>query len=96
MVVGSLSENTLRYNELRKKIDGVSQRMLTLTLKELERDGIVVRKIYPTIPPKVEYSLTELGRTLIDPLQELAAWTNNHIDEIETAQVHYDSSGQIR
>src|SRR5689334_17507192 len=64
MVVGALSQGPLRYNELNRTIDGISQRMLTLTLKGLEQDGLVTRTLYPTIPPRVEYALTDMGRTL--------------------------------
>ena len=78
MVVGVLEEGPLRYNEIRRAVDGISQRMLTLTLKELERDGLVTRTMYPTIPPRVDYELTQLGRNLMTPLRSLYDWAVKH------------------
>lgn len=78
MVVGALSEGTQRYTELHRGIEGISQRMLTLTLKGLEEDGLVSRKVHPTIPPRVEYALTPMGRTLTKPLFALYEWTMEH------------------
>jgi DNA-binding HxlR family transcriptional regulator len=74
MVVGALSQGPIRYNEVRRRVEGISQRMLTLTLKGLEQDGLVTRTMYPTIPPRVDYELTELGRKLIVPLRGLYEW----------------------
>jgi DNA-binding HxlR family transcriptional regulator len=78
LVVGVLERGPLRYNEIRRAIDGISQRMLTLTLKQLERDGVVTRTMYPTIPPRVDYELTQLGRNLLVPLQALYDWAVRH------------------
>ena len=78
LVVGTLQERPLRYNEIRRAVDGISQRMLTLTLKGLERDGIVTRTMYPTIPPRVDYELTELGKRLMVPLRSLYDWAVKH------------------
>jgi DNA-binding HxlR family transcriptional regulator len=78
LVVGALEQGPLRYNEIRRAIDGISQRMLTLTLKGLERDGLVNRTMYPTIPPRVDYELTELGRKLLVPLRSLYDWAVKH------------------
>jgi DNA-binding HxlR family transcriptional regulator len=79
MVVGMLGRNgTLRFNELKRMINGVSQRMLTLTLRNLERDGLVTRTIYPEVPPRVEYGLTEMGRTLDGPIGKLWDWSAEH------------------
>jgi len=78
LVVGALDQGPLRYNEIRRTIDGISQRMLTLTLKGLERDGLVTRTMYPTIPPRVDYELTELGRKLMVPLRSLYEWAVKH------------------
>ena len=78
LVVGALEQGPLRYNEIRRVVDGISQRMLTLTLKGLERDGLVNRTMYPTIPPRVDYELTELGRKLMVPLQSLHDWAVKH------------------
>src|ERR1700679_3162386 len=72
MVVGALSKGPIRYNEIRRRVEGISQRMLTLTLKALEQDGLVTRTMYPTIPPRVDYELTELGGKLIVPLKALS------------------------
>lgn len=78
LVVGVLEQGPLRYNEIRRVVDGISQRMLTLTLKGLERDGLVNRTMYPTIPPRVDYELTELGRKLMVPLRSLYDWAVKH------------------
>jgi DNA-binding HxlR family transcriptional regulator len=78
MVVGALSQGPIRYNEVRRRVEGISQRMLTLTLKGLEQDGLVTRTMYPTIPPRVDYELTELGRKLIVPLRALAKWAREN------------------
>lgn len=78
LAVGVLEQGPLRYNEIHRAIDGISQRMLTLTLKGLERDGLVNRTMYPTIPPRVDYELTELGRKLMVPLRSLYAWAVKH------------------
>src|SRR4030088_661976 len=74
MVVGALSKGPIRYNEIGRRVEGISQRMLTLTLRGLEQDGLVTRTMYPTIPPRVDYELTELGRKLIVPLRALSKW----------------------
>ena len=74
MVVGALSQGPVRYNEVHRRVEGISQRMLTLTLKGLEQDGLATRTMYPTIPPRVDYELTELGRKLIVPLKALHDW----------------------
>jgi DNA-binding HxlR family transcriptional regulator len=74
LVVGALHDGPIRYNQIRRAVDGISQRMLTLTLKGLEQDGLVTRTMYPTIPPRVDYELTELGRKLIVPLRVLYDW----------------------
>lgn len=92
MVVGMLGRNgTLRFNELKRLINGVSQRMLTLTLRNLERDGLVTRTIYPEVPPRVEYSLTELGKTLQGPIAGLWDWSATHHAAIIDARAIYDS-----
>ena len=90
MVVGNLSEGTRRFNELMRLIPGVSHRMLTLTLRGLERDGLVRRTAYPTIPPRVEYALTPLGAALTGPLSILAEWARLNRAEIERAREFYD------
>ena len=78
MVVGALHQGPMRYNQIRRAVEGISQRMLTLTLKGLEEDGLVNRTMYPTIPPRVDYELTDLGRKLLMPLQALYEWAVEH------------------
>jgi DNA-binding HxlR family transcriptional regulator len=90
LVIMMLSERPLRFNELRRIIDGISQRMLTLTLRGLERDGIVMRHLTPIIPPRVDYQLTDLGRSLCEPVIALGAWARQHGAEIERAQMLFD------
>ena len=91
MVVGVLSGGPQRFNTILHTIDGVSHRMLTLTLRRLERDGLVTRTVYPTIPPKVEYELTDLGRSLIEPLKALSTWGREHRAAVEDAQARFDA-----
>lgn len=79
-----------RFSELRRTIEGISQRMLTLTLKALERDGLVTRTVYPTIPPRVDYELTKLGRSLLTPITELGDWASQNRQRIQTAREKYD------
>ena len=85
-----LSQGSKRYNELKRMIEGISQTMLTSTLRKLERNGLVHREIYPVIPPKVEYSLTPLGETLIPIFEQIYQWTGEYMVEIEQAQEEYD------
>jgi len=94
MVVGVLSGGPQRFNTILRTIGGVSHRMLTLTLRGLERDGLVTRTIYPTIPPKVEYELTELGSSLIAPLRVLASWGVKNRPAIEEARARFDARGE--
>jgi DNA-binding HxlR family transcriptional regulator len=91
MVVGVLSHGPRRYSEIAKRIGGISQRMLTLTLKGLERDGLVTRTMYPTIPPRVDYELTERGHTLIAPLSALRTWSAQNQQAIDASRREYDS-----
>jgi DNA-binding HxlR family transcriptional regulator len=84
----------MRFNEIRHEVEEISQRMLTLTLRQLERDGIINRKIYPTVPPKVEYWLTPLGQTLLDTMQSLVDWTITHREEIVSARDAYDARNE--
>ena len=94
MAVGALSKGPVRFNAMMRAIGGVSHRMLTLTLRGLERDGLVTRTAYPTIPPKVEYELTELGRSLIEPLTTLATWAQRHQPAIEAARARFDGNAE--
>ena len=91
MVVGTLSNGAMRFNAIMRAIGGVSHRMLTLTLRGLERDGLVKRTAYATIPPKVEYELTDLGSSLIVPLQALATWAQRHRPAMEAARARFDA-----
>jgi DNA-binding HxlR family transcriptional regulator len=94
MVIGALSEGPMRFNALLRLIGGVSQRMLTLTLRGLERDGMVARTVLPTTPPGVDYELTDLGHTLIQPLRELSSWAQKHRPAVDTARVAFDTRKQ--
>ena len=82
---------TLRFNVLRKEVDGISQRMLTVTLRGLERDGLVTRVVYPEVPPRVEYSLTRLGKTLRELVRGLVKWSEAHLKEVDRARAAYDA-----
>src|ERR1700738_2944803 len=94
LVVGALSKGPIRYNEIRRRVEGISQRMLTLTLKGLEQDGLVTRTMYPTIPPRVDYELTELGRKLIVPLKALSKWARENRPAMEAAREAFQRRGQ--
>jgi DNA-binding HxlR family transcriptional regulator len=91
LIVGLLADGPKRFSELRRTIEGISQRMLTLTLRGLERDGLVIRTVYPTVPPRVEYQLTELGRTLRKPIQSLAKWAQENRERIQQSRNRYDA-----
>lgn len=86
LVILSLSRNTRRYGELHREIGGVSQKMLTQTLRNLEKSGLIHRQVYPVVPPMVEYSLTPLGETLVKPLKNLCNWASEHLQEVELAR----------
>jgi DNA-binding HxlR family transcriptional regulator len=90
-VIMMLGEKPRRFNELKRMIGGISQRMLTLTLRGLERDGLITRTVFPTIPPRVDYELTDLGRGLCQPVAALGAWAHAHQSEIETAREKFDT-----
>ncbi|MFU0506719.1 winged helix-turn-helix transcriptional regulator [Pseudaminobacter sp. NGMCC 1.201702] len=92
LVVGMLSDGPMRFNELRKAIGGISQKMLTTTLRGLERDGFVTRTLYPTIPPRVDYELTELGHQLQEPVNALADWARKNTLRINQARARYDAA----
>ncbi|PTV58468.1 winged helix-turn-helix transcriptional regulator [Acinetobacter seifertii] len=89
-IIASLAKGAMRFNELRRGIDGISQRMLTLTLRGLERDGLVSRTMYPTIPPRVDYELTEMGQTLLVPVMALVSWADNNQLAIKEAHQRFD------
>lgn len=90
LIVMNLSNGPRRFNELKRQIDSISQRMLTLSLRGLERDGLVSRTVTPSIPPRVDYELTELGISLREPVQQLGTWAVAHIDCIRAAQARFD------
>ena len=92
LVVQTLGDGSRRFNELRREIPSVSQRMLTLTLRNLERDGLVSRAVTPSIPPRVDYELTELGRSLQKPICGLATWAMDNVDTIHAAQARFDAA----
>jgi DNA-binding HxlR family transcriptional regulator len=80
---------TLRFSQLQRQVPGITQKMLTQTLRQLERDGIVSREVYPVIPPRVDYALTDLGRSLSGVIAELRTWAYSHMDDIESAREEY-------
>lgn len=92
LVLGLLADGPVRFNSLRRSIEGVSQKMLSQTLKNLERDGLVSRTAYPTVPVTVEYAVTPLGRTLAETLDQLRVWAETHIRAVEDAQRRYDAA----
>jgi DNA-binding HxlR family transcriptional regulator len=93
LIVGALDTRPMRFTEIANAVDGISQKMLTQTLRSLERDGFVTRTAYPVVPPHVEYELTELGRSLQDPLRALERWAIENMDTVVSRQGDYDASG---
>ncbi len=89
-VIFLLSDGPRRFTNLRQSIDGISQRMLTVTLRNLERDGLISRTVYPVVPPRVDYALTGLGSTLLDVIGALVAWADKHTGDIDRARATYD------
>jgi DNA-binding HxlR family transcriptional regulator len=96
LVIMMLIDGPMRFNALKRKIGGISQRMLTLTLRGLERDGLVTRTIFPTIPPRVDYELTDLGRGLARPVQALGRWAFEHLPAIEGARTSFDVRNETK
>lgn len=92
LVIMLLSERPWRFNELKRAIEGMSQRMLTLTLRGLERDGLVTRTVYPTVPPSVEYALTPLGQSLRGPIVALGTWAQANNEQIDASRRRYDAA----
>jgi len=92
-IIATLKDGPVRFNELRRQIDGISQRMLTINLRGLERDGLVKRTLFPTIPPRVDYELTEVGRTLLGPVMALVIWADSNRQKIQAARLQYDGCG---
>ncbi|EWM18783.1 helix-turn-helix domain-containing protein [Kutzneria sp. 744] len=91
MVVAALGDDTLRFTELRAAVAGISNKVLTVTLRHLERDGLVARHVHDEVPPRVDYELTELGRTLRAPLEELGRWADEHMERVLAARESYDA-----
>ena len=91
LVIALLDRGPRRFTELRREIDGISQRMLTLTLRQLERDGLVKRTVYPVVPPRVDYELTELGGTLLESVESLVTWAVDHLPQVAAARAGYDA-----
>jgi DNA-binding HxlR family transcriptional regulator len=92
LVVSRLGDGPKRFNELRRSIDSISQRMLTLTLRGLERDGLVTRTVFPTVPPRVDYALTGLGRDLLQPVSALGEWAIRNQSKMEKARARFDQA----
>ncbi|WP_448002790.1 winged helix-turn-helix transcriptional regulator [Agromyces bauzanensis] len=90
LVIALLDDGTMRFTELKRRIDGISQRMLTVTLRQLERDGMVRRTVHPVVPPRVDYELTDLGRSLHATVQSLVVWTEAHQADVAAARSRYD------
>ncbi len=94
-VIHLLGSGTMRFSELRRSIDGISQRMLTVTLRGLERDGLVTRTVYPVVPPRVDYSLTPLGETLLETICGLVEWATAHTGDVDSARARYDAGAPV-
>jgi DNA-binding HxlR family transcriptional regulator len=92
LIVNLLGSGPKRFTEIKRMVGGISQRMLTLTLRGLERDGLVTRTVFPTIPPRVDYALTDLGRSLWVPVEALGAWARTHQGEIAAARRRFDEA----
>lgn len=90
-VVHVLGRGTRRFSELQREIDGITPRMLTVTVRNLERDGLVTRTVYPVVPPRVEYALTRSGETLVEAVTPLVEWATAHLGEIDRARRRYDA-----
>jgi DNA-binding HxlR family transcriptional regulator len=95
LIVAALADGPLRYSQLAARIDGVSPKMLTQTLRALERDGLIGRTVYPVVPPRVDYELTDLGHNLLDLVRGLAAWSEKHISDVLAARDAYDSRAAL-
>ncbi|GCE08032.1 winged helix-turn-helix transcriptional regulator [Dictyobacter aurantiacus] len=94
LVIYALEDGTMRFGQLLKRINGISKKMLTRTLRSLERNGLVQRVVYPVVPPVVEYTLTPLGQTLIEPVRALQVWAYEHLQEVAQSQAAYDQRDQ--
>ena len=95
LILKALCHKQLRYSELHRAVPGISQKVLTASLRELERDGIVKRTMHPVIPPKVEYEMTALGYSVFEVVDAMRSWAESHLSEIESARVRYDSMALV-
>jgi DNA-binding HxlR family transcriptional regulator len=95
LIIVLLGDGPKRFNEIKRMVGGISQRMLTLTLRGLERDGLVTRTVFPTIPPRVDYELTNLGRSLWQAVEPLGAWARGHVKHIIKARAKFDGKGPV-
>lgn len=95
LIVYALTQGKKRYSELKQQIVGISPKMLIQNLRSLERYGLIAREVYPTVPPRVEYSLTPLGTSLVEPLAILGEWAYQHISEVKTATEDYDNNPDL-
>jgi DNA-binding HxlR family transcriptional regulator len=96
LVVGELGNGPKRFNEIRRALGSISQRMLTLTLRGLERDGLVTRTVFPTVPPRVDYELTKLGRSLLEPVSGIGLWARQNRAAIQQARVRFDAGAATK
>ncbi|OGX68207.1 MAG: HxlR family transcriptional regulator [Paenibacillus sp. RIFOXYA1_FULL_44_5] len=94
LVIYAMEDGSIRFGEMGRRIEGISKKMLTQTLRQLERDGLVMRQLTPTIPPSVDYSLTPLGESLLKPMRELKKWTNENFSGVEQARYRYDQAAE--
>lgn len=94
LVVGKLGDGPMRFNELRSSVGGISQKMLTTTLRGLERDGFVTRTVFPVIPPRVDYALTDLGRELLEPVYALGEWARKNTSRVNAARARFDAAAK--
>jgi DNA-binding HxlR family transcriptional regulator len=95
LIIMLLQDGTMRFSELQHSIGGISQKMLTQSLRNLERDGLISRSVYAEVPPRVEYRLTPLGETLCAPIAAIVGWSEEHIGEVTAAQAVYDARGTL-
>lgn len=95
LVIGKLGDGPMRFNELRSAVGGISQKMLTTTLRGLERDGFVTRTIFPTIPPRVDYALTDLGSELLEPVTALGEWARQNTGRVNAARARFDAAAVL-
>ncbi len=96
LVIRQLGDGPLRFSQIKRSLGSISQKMLTATLRGLERDGFVSRTVFPTVPPRVDYALTALGRDLLDPVKEIADWALKNAERIERARKRYDEASDQR